>query len=38
MLSSNKTLLNMDIRSNPGLDSILHRKIAIRLLNNIKKA
>ena len=35
---SNKTILNLDCRGNPGFTSLYHRKMAIKLLNNIRKA
>lgn len=38
VMKSNKTLLNLDLRGNSGFTSIYHRKIAIKLLNNIRKA
>lgn len=37
-LKSNKTLLNLDLRFNIGFTSVLHRKVAISLLNNLRRA
>lgn len=38
VMKSNKTLLNMDLRENIGFTPLYHRKLAIKLLNNIRKA
>ena len=35
---SNKTILNLDLRGNTGFTSLNHRKVAIKLLNNIRRA
>ena len=37
-LKSNKTILNCDIRYNKGFIPYLHRKLAINLLNNLRRA
>ncbi len=38
LAKTNKTILNLDLRGNPGFSSLYHRKLAIKLLNNIRKA
>ena len=38
VMKTNKTILNLDTRHNPGFNSVTHRKIAIKLLNNIRVA
>ena len=38
VMKTNKTILNLDTRHNPGFNSVIHRKIAIKLLNNIRVA
>lgn len=35
VLKINSNILNIDARMNPGFDQTYHRKIAIKLLNNI---
>ncbi|CAI2366044.1 unnamed protein product [Moneuplotes crassus] len=37
-LNANKSLINLDIRQNPGLSSKLHRTIVVKLLRNIGHA
>lgn len=37
MLKKNKTLINLDLRGNPGYEPALHKKVVLKLLSNLKK-
>jgi len=36
-MKSNNSLMNLDLRENPGLSPVWHRKIALQMLNNYTK-